>query len=127
MTELEEVKQQLADVKRVFSDFALQVMVLSIEGLADAAIIKQQPMNALHALAALERLSAYAREQRAKGVSWELYTVLMEGNLSGHQYEVQVRATNVHHAKDVAEKDRFGGMAVSSRLTPRKEYPDAKV
>jgi hypothetical protein len=64
MTEVEQLRQELAEVKTAFGNFACQVMAVAISGLADAAIISNQPMNEHHSLAAVEQLANYARELR---------------------------------------------------------------
>jgi pyruvate-formate lyase-activating enzyme len=58
------LRKERDEIKRAFSSFACIVMVVAIEGLADAAIIKQQPMNESHALAWVEKLAKEHRELR---------------------------------------------------------------
>jgi hypothetical protein len=50
--------------------------------------------------------------------SWELYIVLMEddGRNGRRQFEIDVRATNVHHAKDVAQLEHPNWKPLASML-----------
>ncbi len=78
----------LDQLQTAFNQFALQVMVLAVEGLADAAIIKHQPMTEHHSLAAVKQLSDYAKELRLEKAQREKARDASKGTLSydGHGY-----------------------------------------
>lgn len=66
MTEVEQLRQELSDIKTAFGHFACQVMAVAISGYADAAIVSNQLMDERHALAAVEKLAEVARELRSE-------------------------------------------------------------
>lgn len=63
------------EIKKAFGRFACQVMTRAIEGIADAAVIKHQPMDESHALAAVEHLAKRAKQ--------------LESSLSAAQGEIE--------------------------------------
>ena len=61
-----DARDALDEMGKAFGSFACEVMARSIEGLADAAVIKQQQMSEIDALAWLGKLSAEAISYRAR-------------------------------------------------------------
>lgn len=61
-----QLAKELDEMRKAFGHFACQVMAVAISGLADAAIVSNQPMNEQHALAAVEQLAKHARELRER-------------------------------------------------------------